>query len=745
MEAPAKEKGGSTSHKDRRNSHNYRLGDGTDMRRWRLEVERGRQVWRFIAPPTSGEDDFKQTIPEKYALGLPLTEEEAPESAPAETPLEAARKGIQFFEKLQTEDGHWAMDYGGPLFLMPGMIIACHVAKIKLPDETKEEIVRYLTNMQRSDGGWGLHIESPSTIFGTATNYASMRLLGVPADDDRMVLARKFLAANGGAKGIPSWGKFWLAVLGVYDWEGLHPIPPELWLLPYWLPFHPGRWWCHCRMVYLPMGYVYGARITAEESPLIKELRCELYPEDKYEQIDWPSLRSYVSPLDLYYPHTNLLEMLYVLVDNYEKVHSKWLREKALELAMQHIDAEDRFTNYICIGPVNKVINMLSAWHAHGADSEQFRQHVERIPDYLWLASDGMKMQGYNGSQLWDTAFAVQAIIETGLGDEFKPCLQKVHEYLELTQVVEDVDNLEYFYRHISKGAWPFSTRDHGWPISDCTAEGLKASLLLKQFSWIEPLSDERLFDAVNVILSLQNGDGGWATYELQRGPALLEMINPAEVFDGIMVDYPYVECTSACVQALSMFLKHYPDHRTQEIRNAIKKGVALMKKKQRPDGSWYGSWGVCFTYATWFGVEGLVAAGEPKDGYPIRKACEFLISKQKSDGGWGETFGSCEKKVYCENEETQVVNTAWAVLSLMRAQYPDRKAIDRGIQALMARQLPTGDWPQENIKGVFNANCAISYTSYKNTFPIWALGAYHHYIKKNSHKSSASPRAAKL
>jgi hypothetical protein len=26
-----------------------------------------------------------------------------------------------------------------------------------------------------------------------------------------------------------------------------------------------------------------------------------------------------------------------------------------------------------------------------------------------------MKMQGYNGSQLWDTAFSLQAIMDTGL------------------------------------------------------------------------------------------------------------------------------------------------------------------------------------------------------------------------------------------------------------------------------------------------------------------------------------------
>ena len=29
--------------------------------------------------------------------------------------------------------------------------------------------------------------------------------------------------------GTPSWGKFWLAALNVYSWEGLNPVPPELW------------------------------------------------------------------------------------------------------------------------------------------------------------------------------------------------------------------------------------------------------------------------------------------------------------------------------------------------------------------------------------------------------------------------------------------------------------------------------------------------------------------------------------
>ena len=44
-------------------------------------------------------------------------------------------------------------------------------------------------------------------------------------------------------------------------------------------------------------------------------------------------------------------------------------------------------------------------------------------------------MQGYNGSQLWDTTFAVQAITATGLGPEYTECLRRAHSYIDATQV----------------------------------------------------------------------------------------------------------------------------------------------------------------------------------------------------------------------------------------------------------------------------------------------------------------------
>merc|ERR1711898_75917 len=101
-------------------------------------------------------------------------------------------------------------------------------------------------------------------------------------------------------------------------------------------------------------------------------------------------------------------------------------------------------------------------------------------------------------------------------------------------------------------------------------------------------ISDERLCDAVDVILALQNADGGWATYENNRGYRWYEMLNPSEVFGDIMIDYSYVECTSACITGLKTF--------AEEVPNVIQAGRKFIKSIQRKDGSWYGSWGNCFT-----------------------------------------------------------------------------------------------------------------------------------------------------
>lgn len=88
----------------------------------------------------------------------------------------------------------------------------------------------------------------------------------------------------------------------------------------------------------------------------------------------------------------------------------------------------------------------------------------------------------------------------------------------------------------------------HRFVTPSCTSEGLKAVIFLQSLPNMPQLvSRERMCDAIDIILSLQNADGGFAACELVRGSKLLEMLNPAEVFRDIMIEYTYPECTTAC------------------------------------------------------------------------------------------------------------------------------------------------------------------------------------------------------
>lgn len=120
------------------------------------------------------------------------------------------------------------------MFLLPGILITYYVTNTPIPPEYAAEIKRYLFARQNpEDGGWGLHIEAHSSCFGTSMNYVALRLVGAHEDDPRMIKARGLLHKFGGAIYGPHWAKFWLSVLGVMDWDGVNPVPPEIWYVVY--------------------------------------------------------------------------------------------------------------------------------------------------------------------------------------------------------------------------------------------------------------------------------------------------------------------------------------------------------------------------------------------------------------------------------------------------------------------------------------------------------------------------------
>lgn len=640
--------------------------------------------------------------------------------APRPVRTDALERGISYLARTQHADGSWHGDYGGPMFLLPLYVATTYVANLAIEPAQQREMLRYLRAHQNEDGGFGLHVEATSSVFTTSLNYVAARILGEPPTAPWLARARGWLARHGGPKASASWGKYFLALLSLYEYRGLNPVLPELWLLPKALPIHPSRLWCHCRMVYLPLSYLYGRRAAAPLTKLLAELRDELYPEG-YDRVNWEQARGTVASTDRLSPSFEGLTLLNDVLMRLAGRLPGVVKQRALAHVLEQIRREDENTEYICIGPISKLLHTL-VWHFERPGGEELKAHERRLGDYLYQAPDGLKMNGYNHSRLWDTAFAAQAIARSPLSERSRGMLDAAFAYIDTNQVLSDVRDKEFCHRHASKGGWPFSDRPHGWPISDCTAEGLKACLAIEQATG-RSLERWRLDAAVELMLSLQNQDGGWATYELTRGPAWLELLNSSDCFRDIMIDYSYVECTSACMQALAAYRERFGGGAYgARIADAILRGRSFLEAQQRVDGSWEGSWGVCFTYGTWFGVLGLKAAGVTDDAPALVRACDFLRAHQRRDGSWGESVESCARRYYVPTPEGQAVHTAWATLALIAAGCGSSPEVTRAVEFLSARQLEDGSFPPEGIAGVFNKTCAIHYDNYLKIFPHWAL-----------------------
>ena len=434
-------------------------------------------------------------------------------------------------------------------------------------------------------GSGGLHEHSRPYLFVTALVYVAARLLGVDRDDALIARAGLFLREEG-VPGIPSWGKFWLALLNLYDWRGLNPVLPELWFLPGRIPLHPSNWYCHTRLIHMAMAAVYSHRHQAPVTPVIEALREELFPEG-FESIDFAAGRKRLREGDLFARPTIWLRAAYAVGRIYERLHSRRLRRRCVQALVERIRWELASSSHTSISPVSGFLNILALW-LKDPDDPDCQKALAQADGWIWEDEDsGTRVTGARSAS-WDTGFALQAVATVRDIPGVPVALEKGNEFLHGQQIRESFDGYRAAYRNDPKGGWCFAGVWHGWPVTDCTAEAVLGMLAARPGTG-DPHS---LREAIGFMLRGQNRDGGFGSYEARRSRFGLEWLNPAEMFGESMTERSYVECTASCLAALAACRLHFPDTVDATAARAMQRGDAWLRRTQASDGAWRGVWG---------------------------------------------------------------------------------------------------------------------------------------------------------
>lgn len=652
---------------------------------------------------------------------------------------QAALKAGHWLQHNQNSRGDWVGDVEWCTMLVSQVTIARFVLQKPLTDNQRLGFLRTLTTMQAPDGSFGLHPASSGYVFTTALAYVALRLLGADVQDPRATAARRWLMDRGGVLNIPTWGKIWLAFANLYRWDGINPMPVELWCLPESSPIHPSRYYCHTRLIYLPLGVLSALRFVGPPTgshlpPVIEALRAELYGDTSFDRIDFAAYRHAVAPSDVFDSPSILLQLSYDLMVLYERRPAPVLRRYAIAKNLRRIRFELVSTQYRCISPVSGLLNALALAAAHPDDPDVDRA-LAGVDTWQRERFDGsIDVQGAS-SETWDTAFVIQAVTAAGPTVEWEQCLRRAADFLVSNQVSREFGNDKLTYRDTQRGGWCFGDSHHHWPVSDTTAEAVSALTVLRHtFLDIPNLTPENTEAAVRFLLSRQNEDGGFGSYEKRRGNLWLDKLNPSEMYGSCMTERSYVECTASCIKALSLLRPTLDADIGRTADRAIRAGGMFLRRVQHRDGYWPGFWGVFGIYGTLFAVKGLRASGALPDDAALRRARAWLLAQQRPDGGWGEHWRSCLIGKPILAPTSMVISTAWALLALMWAGESDDTALRAGIAWLVRAQNEDGSWPRQDPPGVFFGTAMLHYSLYKVTFPLWALNTWH--------KRTTKPRA---
>ncbi len=180
---------------------------------------------------------------------------------------------------LQEADGHWCGELEGDAILEAEYMLTMFYLG-RHGDRRFGKAALRLRDRQLPSGGWSLFPGGGANVNPTVKAYFALKLAGDAADLPHMESARRAALELGGLDACNSFTKIYLAIFGQYPWSQCPAVPPELVLLPRWLPFNIYGMSAWSRAIVVPLSIVRALRPSCPLPPEtgIGELRLEGAP-----------------------------------------------------------------------------------------------------------------------------------------------------------------------------------------------------------------------------------------------------------------------------------------------------------------------------------------------------------------------------------------------------------------------------------------------------------------------------------
>ena len=567
-------------------------------------------------------------------------------------------------------------------------------------DDVLAPTAAWIRRQQRADGTWANFYGGPGNLSTTVEAYAALRLAGDPADAEHMRLARDFIVAGGGLAGSRVFTRLWLALFGVWSWDDLPALPPELIFLPSWVPCNIYDWACWARQTIVPLTVIAAHRPRRELGFGLDELRVDREPSRAAGAAGLSGWARRFARLDR-------------ALQAYERHPNRRLRRAALKRAAAWIVRRQEVDgSWGGIQPPWVYSMMALNVLGYAVDHPALRAGFAGLEGFT-IHDGGLRRLEACQSPVWDTALAMIALSDAGLPGDHQ-ALRRAGDLILNEQILVTGD---WAVRRpgLRPGGWAFEFENDNYPDIDDTAEVVMALRRLSPAA--HGGRDEAVTRGIEWLLGMQCGDGGWGAFDADNTRELIRELPFCDF--GAVIDPPSADVTAHVVEMLGGEGLAGGDR--------ARRGLRWLMKAQLADGSWFGRWGANYVYGTGAAVPAAVAAGVSPRDPAIRRAVGFLAAHQNGDGGWGEDLRSYDDPTaWGGHGESTASQTAWALLALLAAGERSSPAVERGVAYLCETQTPAGTWDERLYTGTgFPGDFYINYHLYRLVFPVQALGRY--------------------